>query len=283
MAACVTSALAPALLMLASGSIHAIVNAMVKAGPDRTSHMALMSFSSAVVVAPLIPFVPLPHGAWGWLAISMVVHLVYFQCLVRALDAGDLSSAYPIFRGSAPLLTAIIAVLWFGEHIHLYTGIGIVLIAGGMLGMIAGRHVNRQTLLWSLLTGVTIALYTAIDAKAVRSAPDVFGFIIWFFFALGLCNLGTGLVARGPRIFPYFKEHWRHGGLAGALSVLTFGMALAALALGEVAPLAALRETGMVTALIISILFLKEPVSLGRGVAILAITAGAVIIVAGQA
>lgn len=278
-----TTPLLPALLMLASGSIHAIVNAMVKAGPDRTSHMALMSFSSAVVVAPLIPFVPLPHGAWGWLAISMVVHLTYFQCLVRSLDTGDLSSAYPIFRGSAPLLTALIAVFWFGETIQMQTGLGILLIAGGMLGMIAGRHVNRETLIWSLITGVTIAIYTAVDAKAVRSAPDVFGFIIWFFFALGLCNLGTGLVSRGRAIGPYFRAHWRHGGLAGALSVLTFGMALAALAMGDVAPLAALRETGMVTALIISILFLKEPVSLGRGAAILAITAGAVIIVSGQA
>jgi uncharacterized membrane protein len=52
--------------------------------------------------------------------------------------------------------------------------------------------------------------------------------------------------------------------------------------MGDVAPLAALRETGMVTALIISILFLKEPVSMGRGAAILAISAGAVIIVSGQ-
>lgn len=277
-----SSALLPALMMLASGSVHAIVNAMVKAGPDRTAHMALMSFSSAVVVAPLIPFVPLPHGAWGWLALSMVVHLAYFQGLVRALDAGDLSSAYPIFRGTAPLLSAGAAILWFGESLSGQTTIGIILIAGGMLAMVSGRHVNRETLIWSLFTGVLVAAYTVIDAKAVRSAPDTFGFIIWFFFSLGLCNLGTGLVARRRALFPYFAANWRHGGLAGALSVVTFGLALAALALGEVAPLAALRETGMVTALFISIVFLKEPVSMGRAAAILAITAGAVIIVAGQ-
>jgi drug/metabolite transporter (DMT)-like permease len=269
-------------MMIASGSVHAIVNAMVKSGPDRTAHMALMSFSSAVVVVPALPFVALPHGAWGWLALSIMVHLVYFQALVRALDLGDLSSAYPIFRGVAPMLSAVTALVWLREPLSALTIVGIVLIGGGMLTMIAGKHVDRPTLKWSLFAGVTIAAYTVIDAVAVRASVDTTGFIIWFFLALGLANLGTGLVARGPALLPYFRDNWRHGGLAGALSVLTFGLALAALSMGDVAPLAALRETGMVTALFISIVFLKEPVSWNRALAILAISAGAVIILMGQ-
>ena len=49
--------------------------------------------------------------------------------------------------------------------------------------------------------------------------------------------------------------------LAGALSILTYGMALTALSLGPTAPLAALRETGMLTALAISVFALGEMVT----------------------
>ena len=72
-----------------------------------------------------------------------------------------------------------------------------------------------------------------------------------------------------------------YGVMAGALSILTYGMALTAFSLGPTAPLAALRETGMVTALIISILFLKERATAGRIAGVFGILAGAALILAG--
>lgn len=269
--------------MILSGSIHAVVNAMIKSGPDRVSHSALLATCSGLVVLPAVPFVSLPHGAWGWLALAMVAHVGYTQMLTRALDAGDLSSAYPIFRGTAPLLSAMIALFWLGEALTLPTLLGIILILAGTLAMIAGRHVDKATLIWSLLTAVFIATYTVVDAIAVRAAPEVAGFIVWFFILLGLSNLANGFVMRGRALIPYYRENWKHAGTAGALSVMTFGLALIAFSMGDVAPLAALRETGMVTALLISIFVLKERVTLGRALAILCITGGAVIIVGGQA
>ena len=56
------------------------------------------------------------------------------------------------------------------------------------------------------------------------------------------------------------------------------GCALTAFSLGPTAPLAALRETGMVTALVISILFLKERATIGRVAGVLGILAGAALI-----
>jgi uncharacterized membrane protein len=87
-----------------------------------------------------------------------------------------------------------------------------------------------------------------------------------------------GIASRGA-IFASLRTQWRPGALAGALSIVTYGLALSALAIGPTAPLAALRETGMVTALLIGIFALKEQVTMQRAGAVLAILAGAVLIV----
>lgn len=65
------------------------------------------------------------------------------------------------------------------------------------------------------------------------------------------------------------------------LSILTYGMALIALAIGPTAPLAALRETGMLTALAISVFALGERVTAARVVAVVGLFAGAALILAG--
>jgi drug/metabolite transporter (DMT)-like permease len=271
----------PAILMLLSGSIHALVNAMIKGGEDRKVQMALVSGTGTLIALPFVFFVPLPHGAWLWIGAATCVHLVYFYCLVRALEGGDLSSAYPIFRGVAPLLTTAFAVSFLGEDIGATTFGGIALIGGGMFAMIAGRHVNRATLGWSLVTGVLIAIYTVIDAVGVRKAPTAGSFIVWLFLVMGSLTIAAlPFVTKGP-FLGAAKQHWKSGVAAGALSILTFGTALYAFSLGPTAPLAALRETGMVTALLLSIFVLKEPVTASRVCAIFAICAGAVMIIAG--
>ena len=267
------------LLMLASGSVHAVVNAVLKSGGNRLVQLSLSSGTGTLVMVWALPFVPLPHGAWGWMIAANIIHIFYFYTLTRAFDSGDLSSAYPIFRGIAPILTAMVAVIVFGESLSLVEMIGIALIGGGMLAMVAGRHVTKETLGWSVVTGVLIAAYTIIDAEGVRAAPSAMSFIVWFFFLQGLFSLATLPLMTGERFLTAAKAEWRPAFSAGLLSILTFGLALYALSLGKTATLAALRETGMVTALLISIFVLKEPVTWGRATAILTICAGAVVIV----
>jgi drug/metabolite transporter (DMT)-like permease len=274
-----TVTLLPALLMLLSGSIHAVVNAMIKGGGNRMIQMALSSGTGALIALPLLPFVPLPDGSWVWLLSATAIHLVYFYCLVRAFDAGDLSSAYPIFRGLAPLLSTLMAVTVLRETVTIQMLAGIALIGCGMFAMVLGRHVNRATLLWSLATGVLIALYTVIDAVGVRASPTPFSFIVWLFLMMGIASMTILPLCVGAASGPAIKAQWKSGAIAGLLSFATFGLALFALAHGPTGPLSALRETGMVTALLISIFVLKEPVTPGRIAAILAICVGAIIII----
>ena len=272
--------LAP-LLMIASGSIHAVVNAIVKGGRDKMASRAMTDGSSAIILLPALFVVPLPHGAWGWLAATAMVHALYLYALIRAYQISDFSAAYPVLRGTAPLVTGGVTVGLLGEHVSTLAVAGIALIGVSMFVLAIGRHLSRAGFGWAVLTGFTIAAYTVIDAAGVRAAPTPFSYIAWMFVTMGLVIVGLFAILTRGTLFASMRQQWRPGAIAGALSILTYGLALYALSIGPTAPLAALRETGMVTALVIAVVFLKERVTPGRGAAVLGILAGAALILRG--
>jgi len=270
-----------ALMMIASGSIHAVVNAIVKGGRDKAAGRAITDGTSALILLPATLFVPLPHGAWSYLAASAAIHGLYLYALVRAYAAGDLSAVYPVLRGTAPLVTAAVTIGMLGETATTGQIAGIALIGGAMFVMIAGRHLDRAALGWSVLTGLCVAAYTVVDAVGVRSAPSTNSYIVWVFVEMGVVVVAMfGILSRGA-MFTAARTQWRPGAIAGALSILTYGLALTAFSMGPTAPLAALRETGMVTALVISILVLKERATAGRVIGVFGILAGAALVLAG--
>lgn len=269
--------LAPA-MMIASGSIHAVVNAILKGGRDKMAGRAVIDGSSAILLLPATLLVPLPHGAWGWLFATAFLHCLYLYALVRAFETSDFSAAYPILRGTAPLVTAALAIGVFGEPATPRELAGIALIGAAMFVMVSGRHISRTGLGWALLTGLTIACYTVIDANGVRAAPTPFSFIVWMFVIMGTLTVAMFAIVSKGTIFASARTQWRPGVTAGALSILTYGLALYAFSLGPTAPLAALRETGMVTALAIATFVLGERVTRGRVIAVLGILGGAVLI-----
>jgi drug/metabolite transporter (DMT)-like permease len=275
-----TVALAP-LLMIASGSVHAIVNAIIKGGRDKMASRAMTDGSAAVILLPALLLVPLPAGAWGWLAATAAVHALYLYALIRAYQVSDFSSAYPVLRGTAPLVTAGVTLGLLGERASVAAIAGIALIGVSMFVLAIGRHLSRAGLGWAVLTGLTIASYTVVDAAGVRAAPTPFSYIAWMFVTMGVVIVAMFAILTRGTLFAAMRTQWRPGAIAGALSIVTYGLALYALSIGPTAPLAALRETGMVTALVIAIVFLKERVTVGRGAAVLGILAGAGLILWG--
>ncbi|MDO9489783.1 MAG: DMT family transporter [Sphingomonadaceae bacterium] len=265
-------------LILASGMIHAVVNAILKSGRDKMAGRALIDGSSALFALPIALLSPLPHGAWSWLFGSAAIHLVYLYALVRAFQAADFSAAYPVARGTAPALTALLAIALLGETPKPLELAGIAAISGGVLAMSIGRHISREALGWSLLTGVCIAGYTVVDAAGVRAAPSALSYIGWSFLLLGIAIASMFAWLSGPGFVATVKDQWRPGVIAGGLSLVTYGFALTAYRLGATAPLAALRETSILFATLIAVVWLKERVTLVRGAAAGAIAAGAVLI-----
>jgi len=278
-------------MMVASGSIHAVVNAIVKGrrgvaasgsgGHDIMAGRAATDGVSALLLLPATVLVPWPSGAWGWLAASAVVHVVYLYAMIRTYTAADFSAAYPVLRGTAPLVTAVVAIGAAGERVGMSQVAGIGLIGGAMLMLGTARQLTRAALGWAVLTGSITAAYTVADAHGVRAAPTIASYIVWDFVLIGARSVVMFTVIGRGAMLRAMQRQWRAGATAGALSIVTYGLALIALSMGPTAPLAALRETGMVTALLIGVFALGERLTVQRVAAVAAILAGAALILIG--
>ncbi len=267
-------------MIVTSGAAHAVVNAILKSGRDKMSSRALIDGFSALLILPAAFLAPLPAGAWGWLAASAAIHLVYLFALIKTFEGADMLVAYPVFRGIAPALASIVAVAVFREPISLLVAIGVILVSGGVLTTALGRHMPRRTLAWSLLTGVAIALYTVVDAQGVRAAPSAPSYIVWQFLIVGGLIGGAFAARRGPVFLATARAQWKPGLIAGAVSIVSYGLALWAFRLGATPRLAALRETSILFGVLIAILFLKERATPARLAGVAAIAAGAVVLLA---
>jgi drug/metabolite transporter (DMT)-like permease len=266
--------------ILLSGMTHAVVNAILKAGRDKVSGRAMIDGFSALLVAPAAFLVPLPAGAWGWLGVSMLIHSLYLLSLIRAFQHADLTVAYPISRGLAPMLTAAGATFLFGEPVTPLVALGIAAVASGVLLVGVSHRVDRRGILWALATGACVAGYTVVDAQGVRAAPTAASYIVWIFLVLGVVIAGALALWRGRDFVSALREQWRPGFAAGTLSIVSYGLALLALRLGATPRLAALRETSILFATVIAVVFLKERLSRGRAAGVAVIAAGAIALIA---
>src|SRR4051812_16329914 len=119
--------------------------------------------------------------------ISGALEALYFAFLASAYRRGDLSLVYPLARGSAPLLAVAIGVVLLKERLGPvgYLGVGALLV--GLLALQRPWRYLRATgresggaAGFALLTGVTIASYSAVDRVGVRgTTPWIYAGLIW--------------------------------------------------------------------------------------------------------
>lgn len=96
--------------VLIAAACHASWNALIKVKLDPFASMTLIAAGSGSIALTVLPFTGFPPlEAWPYLAASMAFHLGYFIGLAEAYRHGDMGQVYPIARGSAPLMTAMLA------------------------------------------------------------------------------------------------------------------------------------------------------------------------------
>lgn len=271
-------------LILLSAVTHAVVNVLTKRARDKYAMRLLIGVFSAIFVAPALFFVPLPHGAWWFLAATALVHALYELLLVRSYESAAFSAVYPVARGTGPLFTAIGAILVLHEHPPLLELLGIVCVCGGVIAIGISHRATEgamKGLGFALATGLTIGVYTLIDASGVRAVSNPFSYVLWFFVAHGFCVLVTAPGIRGREVVIEARRQWRLGLLLGALSITTYGSAMLAYRFGATAQLAALRETSVLFGTALAMSFLGEHMTVRRWIAAAAIAAGAILLQAG--
>jgi drug/metabolite transporter (DMT)-like permease len=272
-------------LILVSAILHAIVNILTKRADDKYAMRLLIGVFSAVAVAPVLFFLPLPHGAAVWCLLGTAfVHAFYELLLVKSYETSAFSAVYAIARGTAPLFTAVGAILLLHEHPPPIQLLGIALVCGGVIAIGISHRASdgiRKGIGYALATGVTIGCYTLIDATGVRSVSVALTYILWFFVAHGLTVLVTAPGIRGPSVILNARRQWRLGLLLALFSDLGYGAAMLAWRYGATAKLAALRETSVLFGTALAMSFLGERMTARRWIAAGVIVMGAILVQAG--
>jgi drug/metabolite transporter (DMT)-like permease len=268
--------------VLLAALLHASWNAMLHGNRDRFLSMTWMSIAIAAISTLVVLFVPWPaRAAWPYIGASGLVHIVYNATLVRSYRRNDLAQAYPVARGSSPLLVTLGAALFAHEAIGPLHALGIAMISGGIIAIaLQGQHVSRAGVLAALTTGVTIAVYTVIDGIGVRlSGGQALAYTAWMFMFYWLMPVLFVAVRGLTALWEPVREAPLSVGsslIGGVVSIAAYGIVIWALQSGAMGTVSALRETSVVFAVLIGRVFLRETVSAKRWLACMIVAAGAI-------
>ena len=261
------------LLVLCAALVHAIWNAMVKTDDDRLGLMKVMSLTQLVLSICLLPFVAVPAvDSWVCLAASPILTTGYVLFLSYAYRAGDLSHVYPLARGIAPLIVAVVSIVFLRERLGPVSQLAVLLIATGITSLVltrgaAGLRDPRPTL-FALATGGFIASYTLVDGIGARASGTASGYMVWISLLSALSILASIHWLQRSQRRPPSQRTRRAGIIVGLMSYGATWLVIWAMTQAPIALVSALRETGVVFAVIIGVAVLKERLNLARLVSI---------------
>jgi drug/metabolite transporter (DMT)-like permease len=267
------------LAVLAAAALHASWNAIAKAASGKAGDVIAVGIAAGILAALALPFLPLPASAsWPQLVASAIIHLAYFKLVEMAYRGGDLSVAYPLMRGTPPLVTALGAWALLAEPLSAggWTAVGIIVAGAAALAAdgLRARHVGARTLAIVGANIVVIALYTLVDGSGVRASGNAPSYIAWL-FALTALTLVLARPWLGNRGMPQSSGAWGLLGAGAACTLGSYGIVLWAMTVAPIGLVAALRETSIVFGTLIAAAFLRERVSPQRWAAVALIAAGA--------
>jgi drug/metabolite transporter (DMT)-like permease len=266
-------------VILFAAALHAVWNAIVKNASDTLLTTVLVAASGAAIGLATLPFLPpIAPAAWPYLAISAVLEIAYYALVAAAYRNTDMSRAYPLMRGTPPLIVALVSSLALGMALSLTGWLGVALVSVGLLSLtLGGRGGSPRGVRYAMVNALVIASYTLVDGFGVRTSGSPVAYTMWIFVLTGV-PLAAWALARRHDFVPYARRNW-HLGLAGGFGTLvSYGLVLWAMTEAPIPLVAALRETSILFGTAIAAIVLKERVTRNRLIAVLVIAAGAVVL-----
>jgi drug/metabolite transporter (DMT)-like permease len=296
------------LAVLAAAVTHATWNAIAHGIKDQLLAFGLIGAGGILVAIPLVILSPFPLSAcWPYLLASIVIHVFYNLLLMRSYRYGEFGQVYPLARGTSPLVVTVLAAVFAAERPSVAQVAGVLVVSCGLaLLVLAGRAgrraaarggpgggsgggsgggagrgggLGRAALVAAVGTGLTIAAYTTVDGLGVRLSGSSVAYIGWLMLLESLCVPAWALASRRHVLLSGTSRRVLGSGLlAGGLSVLAYGLVLWAQTRGDLAPIAALRETSVIFGAVIGTVVFHEPFGRWRIAATLLVVIGVLLL-----
>ena len=286
------------LLVIIAGLIHALWNIAAKKAGGDVRFAGLTALIMAIVWAPVGFYVGwniVPTWGvveWFFICLSGALHVLYFIVLLRGYRKADLTVVYPLARGSGPLLSSSIAILFFHEHLSVLGGFGIIAVVSGVF-LIAGGPKLIQSLrqsvaqsdqqlrvkkgiFYGMFTGVFIAAYTVLDGYAVKVLLLSPILVDYFGNFARIAFLAPSLLRNPQQTMLSWKKEWKYALVVGSISPISYVLVLYAMQMAPLSHVAPAREVSMLFAAIIGGQLLDEGHRIQRVLGALCIAAGVI-------
>ncbi len=269
------------LLVIFAAVLHAVWNGMVKSYKDKVISVSAIVFGHLPIALIVMLFLPLPTlESVPYIILSAIIHQGYQYNLISAYKAGDLTKVYPIARGTGPIVTSIISIFFLGILITKFQTLSIILICFGIiiLGLFNEELLkNNKAVIYSLITGFFIGLYSLADGYGARISQSPLSFLGWSFILnamifpfvlkyMGYSNVFSQVIKKAKLIF------W----VGGSISYIVYGIVVWSFTKAPIPLVSALRESSIVFSILIGFFFLKERITFIKVISILTIFVGVV-------
>lgn len=280
------------LAALLSALLHAAWNASIKASAAPAEAMTAQMTTAALIGAAglLVTGLP-PPGAWPWIACSTALNTLAVGATLNAYRQGGFGTVYPIARATSVLGVAAASATFLGERLGAWAALGVGCVATALLLLardaargapapssspssspscspssspsLSGTPADAPAALpgaalaWTLGAGLATAGYVLSDAQGVRAAGSPWAYCC----AVSVTNalaMGWRQRALGSP-WALLARHARTGVAAGLVATVSYGLILWVYTRAPIAPAAALRDTSAVFAMLIAVVWLKEP------------------------
>ncbi|HET7718020.1 MAG TPA: SMR family transporter [Bauldia sp.] len=255
--------------LLAAALLHAGWNALVRGDRDRNAATVAIAAGGVVVGLAMAPFLPpMDVAAIPFVLGSSCFHIVYYALIARAYRHADLSVAYPIMRGLAPVIVTVIGAVFLRETVGALQFAGITIVAAGIVSLgLEGRGNSRSGIAAALLNAGVIAGYTLVDGLGARASGAPATYTAWILVGGGILTLIWNIARLGT---PVLRATATRAGMGLAGGIMGFGayaIALWAMTVAPIGAVAAVRESSVLFAAALGAIFLGERFGPGRWLA----------------
>ena len=266
------------LAVLGAAFLHALWNALIKLGTSKVGTMVILSVIEVPIgLAVIAVSPPIDPAAIPWVIAAGCTHFAYKFFLTYAYDRGDLSRVYPIARGAAPMVVALVGAMMLPDAVSGRQYLAIAVLGIGILLMARGVFTNgedRRLLPFALGSAAATATYTMIDGMGARISGAPAAYVAWVFVADGIIFTLGMLALRGASVLPRDGRAWALGSVASLASYGAYAVSIWAMTIAPIAVVAALRETSILFAVLIGWIAFGERMTGEKALAALIIVAG---------
>lgn len=269
-----------AIAIFTAAFLHAFWNFIVR----KTDNKAL-GMAGVILGHVILGLIGIAYAGWPpikslpFIVVSGIFHLMYQVFLLNAYRRGELTQVYPIARGTAPLIIAVLSITIFNVDLTPSHLIGISVISVSIIthGIIEYQrnHAHIKSLALAMMVGLCIASYSMVDGHGTRIAGSALSFygasslMNAIFFIPYLMVFEKGVM--GKLLKP---EGLKLLLIGGSASYLAYVMVLWAILSVPIAVVSSMRETSVLFALLLGVVVLKERLTIDKIMLSVGILAG---------